>query len=107
VAGEQPLEVRPHHDVLQRARRRLAGSGVDRRLRRHVGHSHHVIEVQMGEEHARERSVLREERGEVLAHDELLLDRHVARDEAAHGARSASWTARSTPVSTMNEPRVG
>ena len=85
VALEQPPDVRSQDQVLHRSRRGLAGSRVDRRVLGNVGQAHHVIEMEMGQEHAGERTALREERREIGAHDELLLDLHEVGDEAAHG----------------------
>ena len=84
VTFEQPLDIRPENQVLHRPRRGLAGPRIDRRVLGNVGHAHHVIEVQMRQEHAHGRTALCEEGREIGAHDELLLDLHEVGYEAAH-----------------------
>ncbi len=92
-----------------RASRGLARAGVDGRAARHVAHARDVVEVQVGEEHARERRwLLREPVAERLV-DDHALEVHPPRDQpaAARTCSGASRSARSTPVSTRKVPRVG
>src|SRR5262245_20921385 len=57
VSVEQAREVRAEHQVLHRLWCGLAWPRVDRCRLGNIGHSHHVIDVEMGEKHARERPV--------------------------------------------------